>query len=49
MIQHEITIYKWVEIHYLKTLNRDLKIHREGDLPARWAWNPNGTFAREKY
>jgi hypothetical protein len=47
MIQHEITLIKFNKC--LKTLNRDLKKHREGDLPALRSWCENGTLTREFY
>jgi hypothetical protein len=49
MIRHEITIYNWVEMHCLDTLNRDLEYHREGDLPAVRLWNEDGNLEAEAY
>jgi hypothetical protein len=50
MIQHEITIY---EVKYgsrfLSTVSRDLKKHREGDLPAWREWYENGSLSVESY
>jgi antitoxin component YwqK of YwqJK toxin-antitoxin module len=48
MIQHEITINKrdYRENHTLKTVNRDLKKHRETG-PAWREWYPNGVLDRE--
>jgi hypothetical protein len=49
MIQHEITIYKcFIANHFLFTLNRDLKTHRE-DGPAKRFWNHYGIIAGEFY
>jgi antitoxin component YwqK of YwqJK toxin-antitoxin module len=50
MIQHEITIYQFIYFrHYLGTWNRDLKRHREGDLPAYRGWYKNGNLWEESY
>jgi hypothetical protein len=49
MIRHEITIYTCIADHYLKTVNRDLDLHREGDLPAWRGWCWNGTLGYEEY
>jgi hypothetical protein len=49
MIRHEITINTGQDYHYLATLNRDLKNHREGGLPAWRVWNRDETLVREMY
>jgi hypothetical protein len=50
MIQHEITIYQSFYFrHYLETLNRDLELHYEGDLPAYLGWYGNGNLWAETY
>ena len=50
MIEHEITIYRksWAN-HSLKTLSRDLKKHREGELPAQRVWTSEGNLWEEYY
>ena len=50
MLLHEITIYKigWDRLS-LKSLNRDLDCHREGDLPASREWYKNGNLKWEIY
>jgi hypothetical protein len=51
MIRHEITISKngYGGEYTLSTVNRDLKKHREGGLPARRWWHFNGTLRGEVY
>jgi hypothetical protein len=50
MIQHEITICKFkADCHTLNTLNRDLELHREGDLPAYRFWFMEGSLFGEMY
>jgi hypothetical protein len=49
MIQHEITILKHSMTHTLKTVNRDLQLHREGDLPAYRFWWTDGSLMKEAH
>jgi hypothetical protein len=47
MIKHEITISNFNPNLY--TLNRDLKKHREGDLPAQRVWNQDRLLGEVTY
>jgi hypothetical protein len=51
MIQHEITISftGWNDALSLTTMNRDLKGHREDDLPAHRNWLMEGSLFEEMY